>query len=92
MFVFLSLADQGHWGALGCAAVAAAAGFYYYFRIILAMYTREGAEDTPAPALTLSPLTKGIAIALAAVVVVLGVYPKPLQKVLTPNAAAVVAK
>lgn len=92
MFVFLSLADQGHWGALGCAAVAAAAGFYYYFRIILSMYTSAGAEDTPAPALTLSPLTKGIAIALAAVVVVLGVYPKPLQKVLTPNAAAVVAK
>jgi NADH-quinone oxidoreductase subunit N len=72
--------------------VAAAAGFYYYFRIILSMYTSAGAEDTPAPALTLSPLTKGIAIALAAVVVVLGVYPKPLQKVLTPGEPVVSSK
>ncbi|MBK8093216.1 MAG: NADH-quinone oxidoreductase subunit N [Verrucomicrobiaceae bacterium] len=92
MFVFLSLADHGHWGALTCAAIAAAAGFYYYFRIILAMYTSAGADDAPAATLTISPMTKGLAVALAAIIVVLGVYPKPLQKVLTPAGASVVVK
>jgi NADH-quinone oxidoreductase subunit N len=89
MFVFLSLVDHGYWGALTCAVIAAAAGFYYYFRIILAMYTTEGSEK---PALTLTPLTKAIACGLALVILALGVYPRPLQKVLTPPAAAVVVK
>jgi len=89
MFVFLSLVDHGYWGALTCAVIAAAAGFYYYFRIILAMYTTEGSEK---PALTLTPLTKAIACGLALVILALGVYPRPRQKVLTPPAAAVVVK
>ena len=90
MFVFLSLVDHGYWGALSCAVIAAAAGFYYYFRIILAMYTTEGG-DAPA-AVPMATSTKVVACGLAALVVILGVYPKPLQKVLTPPAAAVVAK
>jgi len=89
MFVFLSLVDHGYWGALSCAVIAAAAGFYYYFRIILSMYTTEGSEK---PALTLAPLTKAIACGLAVIILVLGVYPRPLQKVLTPPAAGVAVK
>jgi NADH-quinone oxidoreductase subunit N len=89
MFVFLSLVDHGYWGALTCAVIAAAAGFYYYFRIILSMYTTEGSEK---PALTLAPLTKAIACGLAVIILALGVYPRPLQKVLTPPAPAVVVK
>ncbi len=89
MFVFLSLVDQGYWGALTCAVIAAAAGFYYYFRSIRSMYTNEGAEK---PALTLAPLTKAIACGLALVILALGVYPRPLQKVLTPPAAGVAVK
>jgi len=89
MFVFLGLVDHGYWGALSCAVIAAAAGFYYYFRIILAMYTTEGAD---APAIPLAPMTKAIACALAAVIVMLGVYPRPLQKVLTPVQSVATAK
>jgi NADH-quinone oxidoreductase subunit N len=89
MFVFLSLVDHGYWGALTCAVIAAAAGFYYYFRIILSMYTTEGSEKL---ALTLAPLTKAIACGLALVILALGVYPRPLQKVLTPPAAGVAVK
>jgi NADH-quinone oxidoreductase subunit N len=89
LFVFLGLADHGYWGALSCAVIAAAAGFYYYFKTILAMYTTEGVETTT---LTLSTASKAVAGLLAVIILILGVYPKPLQKVLTPPAAAVVAK
>lgn len=89
LFVFLGLADHGYWGALTCAIIAAAAGFYYYFKTVLAIYTTEG---TDTPALPLGIATKVVAGVLAIVIVVLGVYPKPLQKVLLPASAAVVAK
>jgi NADH-quinone oxidoreductase subunit N len=89
LFVFLGLADHGYWGALTCAIIAAAAGFYYYFKTVLAIYTTEG---TDTPALPLGIATKAVAGVLAIVIVVLGVYPRPLQKVLMPASAAVVAK
>lgn len=89
LFVFLGLADHGYWGALSCAVIAAAAGFYYYFKTILAMYTTEGAD---VPALTFSAPAKAVAGALALAILVLGVYPKPLQSVLTSDRAAIVAK
>ena len=89
LFVFLGLADHGYWGAMSCAVIAAAAGFYYYFKTILAMYTTEG---TDVPALTFSGPAKAVAGALALVILILGVYPKPLQSVLTSDRPAVVAK
>ncbi len=89
LFVFLGLADHGYWGALSCAVIAAAAGFYYYFKTILAMYTVQG-SDTPA--LNISLASKVVAGALAAVILIFGVYPKPLQKVLANDAAVAVAK
>jgi len=85
LFVFLGLADHGYWGALTCAVIAAAAGFYYYFKTILAMYTTEG---TGVPALSFSGVTKAVAGTLAVIILILGVYPKPLQKVLTPASVA----
>jgi len=89
LFVFLGLVDHGFWGALSCAVIAAAAGFYYYFKTILVMYTTEG---TNCPALKLSTATKAVAGALALAILILGVYPKPLQQVLAPAAQAVAAK
>jgi NADH-quinone oxidoreductase subunit N len=89
LFVFLGLADHGYWGALSCAVIAAAAGFYYYFKTILAMYTTEGVETT---ALTLSTASKAVAGLLAVIILILGVYPKPLQKVLSSGETASVTK
>ncbi|WP_395737524.1 NADH-quinone oxidoreductase subunit N [Prosthecobacter sp.] len=89
LFVFIGLADHGYWGALSCAIIAAAAGFYYYFKTILAMYTTEG---TDVPVLTFSTAAKAVAGALALAILILGVYPKPLQRVLTPETPNVVAK
>jgi NADH-quinone oxidoreductase subunit N len=68
--------------------IGAAAGFYYYFKVILAIYTSEGATEEP---LKVSISSKTIAVALAVVIIVLGLYPKPLQKLLTSSAAVQVA-
>lgn len=88
MLVFISAVDHGYWGVIGCAIIGAAAGFYYYFKVILAIYTSEG---TTEGSLKLSPLSQGIAIALAVVIIFLGVNPKPLQKVLAAPVAGPVA-
>ena len=81
MFVFLGLVDQAHWVALGCAIAGAAMGFYYYFRPILAMYSSDSSTLEP---LRIGAFTKGGAVVLAAVILVLGVFPRPLQRLLTP--------
>jgi NADH-quinone oxidoreductase subunit N len=86
MWVMIGLIDQGQWVAVGCAILGAAAGFYYYFRVILAMYTPE--ESNAAGAITLGLSTRVVAVALAVVVVALGVYPKPLQSLLSSSITA----
>ncbi len=89
MLVFVGLVDHQLWFALACAVIAAAAGFYYYFRIILAMYTPE--EETQPVKMSL-PAKAGVVV-LGLAVLVIGVYPKPLQSVLQSGAdAAAVAK
>lgn len=90
MFVFIAAVDQGYWGVTACAIVSAAAGFYYYFKVILAVYTTEGdAAEAPLP---LSLLAKSVASVLAIAIILLGVYPRPLQQILTaPVAASAVA-
>jgi len=80
LFVFISLVDASAWGALVCAAIGAAAGFYYYFRAIVAIYSSEGTTGTEP--LTVNAAGKFGAVALAVVIVVLGVFPKPLQQTL----------
>ena len=88
MLVFVAAVDHGYWGVIGCAIIGAAAGFYYYFKVILAIYTTEGAAEEP---LKVSLSSKAIAIALAVVIIVLGLYPRPLQKVLASASNAAVA-
>lgn len=78
MLVFMGLVDHQFWFALACAVIAAAAGFYYYFRAILAMYTP--VEGTQPVSMSLPARVGALALGLA--IVVIGVYPKPLQNVL----------
>lgn len=79
MWVVIGLVDQQFWFALGCALVGAAAGFYYYFRVILAMFTPEESTEP----VRMGALAKGVCLVLGLVIVGLGVYPKPLQKLLS---------
>jgi NADH-quinone oxidoreductase subunit N len=87
LFVFLGLVDHASWAALTCAVIGAAAGFYYYLRPVLAMYSAPAAG---AIAINLSTPTRAVLFVLAAAIVVIGVYPKPLQSPL--KAAAQVAR
>lgn len=80
LFVFVGLVDQAYWGALVCAAIGAAAGFYYYFRAIVSMYSPEASAQEP---IKLAMPTRVIASALAAAIIILGLYPKPLQQILS---------
>lgn len=88
MLVFVTLVDHAYWGALGCGVIAAAAGFYYYFRTILVMYSPASGDEAKAGPFKLSTGTKVGAVALGLAIVVLGVYPKPLQSLLTPDVSA----
>jgi NADH-quinone oxidoreductase subunit N len=94
MLVFVVLVENGCWVPLACATLGAAIGFYYlgaaigfyyYFRPILAIYSSEVAPSAP---LRLGIATKAGALVLGLAIVVLGVYPRPLQQILTPSPAA----
>jgi NADH-quinone oxidoreductase subunit N len=79
MLVFLGMMDERAWFALACAVIGAGAGFYYYFRIIRAMYTTESGTV----AVPIGGVAKGVGGLLALLILVLGVYPKPLQAILS---------
>jgi NADH-quinone oxidoreductase subunit N len=81
LFVFVSLVDQAHWWALVCASIGAASGFYYYFKPILAMYGAGGVRASEPLEIKLP--TKAVAGLLATVILLLGIYPKPLQGLLS---------
>lgn len=83
LLVFVSLVDAASWGALLCAAIGAAAGFYYYFRPLLAIHSSDSSASEP---LQVSGAAKAAAIVLSLAIVVLGVYPKPLQQMLSKPA------
>lgn len=87
LLVFVAAVDGGHYGVVAVAIVGAAAGFYYYFKPILAVYS---AGEPDAAKLTWPLLSRVTAIVLMLGILVLGVYPRALQKVLEPVAAAVV--
>lgn len=87
MFVFVGMVDQGWWIAIACAVVGAAAGFYYYFRIILAMFSPLPADEASGP-LNWTLSARVLSIALGLLILILGVYPRPLQKLLAPAPVA----
>ena len=78
MWVVLGLVDQQLWFALVCSVIGAAAGFYYYFRVILAMFTPEESTEP----VRVGALAKSMCVILGLIIVVLGVYPRPLQTLL----------
>jgi NADH-quinone oxidoreductase subunit N len=79
-FVFTLAVDQGRWATLAIAAAAAATGFYYYLKVARAMYWEPAPKA--APAIPLSPATKLTLAALVAAILVLGVFPAPLLRLL----------
>jgi NADH-quinone oxidoreductase subunit N len=89
MLVFVNGVAHQFWGVLICAAIGAAAGFYYYFKVILAVYS--SSEGGSEEKIRFSPVAKIGGIALAVIVLLLGIYPKPLQNALSSSTAPAVA-
>jgi NADH-quinone oxidoreductase subunit N len=70
--VFKTAIASGLWVLISLGIVTVAAGFYYYFKVVAAMYWQEPNDSTP---IRMSPLTGISVIALAAFVIILGVFP-----------------
>jgi NADH-quinone oxidoreductase subunit N len=73
--VFKSAVAAGHYTLLVIGIIAVGAGFYYYLRVITAMYWNEPGDGTP---IKLGPLTRFSVITLSVLIVVFGVWPKPI--------------
>jgi len=79
-FIFEAALNQGLYLLVLIGVVTVASGFYYYFKVIRAMYWQPAPEDaTPV----LVSKTSALAIyTIAALILVLGVYPKLLIGIL----------
>ncbi len=74
-FVFQAAVNAQLWVPVILGFVGVAAGFYYYFQIIRSIYWRKSLEETP---LKLHPRSFLIIASLTGLIVILGIFPKPL--------------
>jgi NADH-quinone oxidoreductase subunit N len=84
--VFKTAVASGQWLLVGIGIIAVAAGFYYYLKVVTAMYWQEPNDSTP---IELTPLTRISVTALAALIVILGVFPAPVLGQLKESAGLV---
>ncbi len=76
LFIFQVALAGGHFWLVGIGVITVAAGFYYYLKIARAMYWQEGPEDAVVIEASLSAkIAMGV---MAAAILVLGVYPRPV--------------
>lgn len=85
LLVFVAAFQCGHYWLIALGAVGVAAGFYYYLKVVRAMYWQEPLTVAP---LVSARATKVLVIALVASVFLLGVFPQPVLRLLSPRAAA----
>ncbi|MES2733355.1 MAG: NADH-quinone oxidoreductase subunit N [Bacteroidota bacterium] len=70
-FIFISAIEQHMVWLLVIAVLMSAVGIYYYFRVVIAMYMREGSTQT----ITIAPLYRLILIITTILTLLLGVAP-----------------
>jgi NADH-quinone oxidoreductase subunit N len=92
VYLFSSLAAAGAWTALVVALIGAALGFFYYMRaVILALAAPQDPEPSPAQETHPTSSQAVILLALCALLVLAGIYPEPLLRLvdatLTPALA-----
>jgi NADH-quinone oxidoreductase subunit N len=80
LLVFDAAIQERHYALVVIGIVTVAAGFYYYLKLIRAMYWQEPASDS---VIRVSPLTTGTMVALAALILILGIYPQPIFQMLS---------
>lgn len=77
--VFATAIQQEHYVLVGIGIVTVAAGFYYYLKVVRAMYWAEPTDTSHIPVALLTRLT---IIVLVTLIIVLGVWPQPVFKLL----------
>ncbi len=82
-FIFADAIAQKQFLLVAVGIVAVACGFYYYLKVVRAMYWPTGEQfSVKNEAITVSPLSRPIMIALMVATIVLGVYPQPILNAL----------
>lgn len=79
-FVFEAAMQQQHYVLVGLGVLTVACGFYYYLKIVRAMYWQPAPED--ASPIIVSPLTRFAATFLTTLILVIGIFPKPILQIL----------
>lgn len=74
-YVFSTAAERGQIWLLVVAVLMSAVGIYYYFRVIIAMYFRDGATEP----IRVSPVYRYVLLVATVLTLVLGVAPGLLQ-------------
>jgi len=77
--VFRDAIAAGQWALLVVGVITVGAGFYYYLKVVRAMYWKPASDASPIVA---TPLVKATIGALVAFILILGVYPQPILKML----------
>lgn len=79
-FIFEAAMREQHYLLVAIGVVTVACGFYYYLKVVRAMYWQ------PAPAesgpVEVSALTRFAAAFLAALILIIGIFPKPILDIL----------
>lgn len=79
-FIFEAAMREQHYLLVGIGVVTVACGFYYYLKVVRAMYWQPVPADA-GPVQT-SWLTSIAAVVLAALILIIGIFPRPLLQIL----------
>jgi NADH-quinone oxidoreductase subunit N len=74
--VFSTVIDKGAVWLLVVAVLMSAVGIYYYFRVVIAMYFRDGGAITP---IRVAPFYRYVLIAATVLTIILGLLPNLVQ-------------
>lgn len=78
-YVFALGVEAGHWWLVAGIVVGSAIGLYYYLRVLITLYLMEpGMARQDAPANWSARASGLLVVALAVIVLLLGLYPAPL--------------
>ena len=79
-FIFEAAMREQHYALVVIGVVTVACGFYYYLKVVRAMYWQPVPAD--AAPIVATPLTRFAAGFLAALILILGIFPKPILQLL----------
>ena len=79
-FIFEAAMREQHYALVAIGVVTVACGFYYYLKVVRAMYWQPVPAD--AAPIVATPLTRFAAGFLAALILILGIFPKPILQIL----------